>query len=68
MKACLRATPVLLLAAGALLGGCADSAHNLYEGKRASDTLMQTPMERATQPAKSHEEYERERSKASDKY
>lgn len=60
---------VLLVAAlASVVAGCADTARNVYEGKRASDTLMQTPMERATQPVRSHEEYERERSKSADKY
>ena len=63
-----RIASLLLVGVGAL-AGCADTARNVYEGKRTSDTILQTPMERATQPIRSHEDYERERSKtATEKY
>lgn len=60
----------ILLVAGfvSTLAGCADASRNVYEGKRTSDTLMQTPMERATQPVRTHDEYERERNRKSDQY
>lgn len=40
-----------------MLAGCADPAHNLYEGIRQSNDAKRTPMERATQPTPDHDSY-----------
>ncbi|MBU0688230.1 MAG: hypothetical protein KJ850_11840 [Gammaproteobacteria bacterium] len=40
-----------------LLAGCADPAHNLYEGIKQSNDAKRTPMERATQPAPDYDSY-----------
>lgn len=45
------------LSALLLLAGCADPAHNLYEGVRQSKDAPRTPMERATQPAPEYDTY-----------
>ena len=50
--------------AGALLAamaGCADPARNVYEGVRSSGDATRSPVEKATQPSRSYEDYERER-------
>jgi hypothetical protein len=48
-----------LVALSALLffAGCADPAHNLYEGIKQSSDAQRTPMERATQPAPDYDTY-----------
>jgi hypothetical protein len=40
-----------------LLAGCADPAHNLYEGIKQSNDAKRTPLERATQPAPDYDSY-----------
>jgi hypothetical protein len=45
------------LSALLLLAGCADPAHNLYEGIKQSNDAKRTPMERATQPAPDYDTY-----------
>ena len=53
-----------VLAAGVLIAsmaGCADPARNVYEGVRTSGDATRSPVEKATQPSQSYEDYERER-------
>lgn len=45
------------LSALLLLAGCADPAHNLYEGIKQNSDAKRTPMERATQPAPDYDTY-----------
>ena len=54
---------VIVAAAGLLVSvaGCADPARNVYEGVRTSGDATRSPVEKATQPSQSYEDYERER-------
>lgn len=56
-------TAIVVAAAGLLasLAGCADPARNVYEGIRTSGDATRSPVEKATQPSQSYEDYERER-------
>jgi hypothetical protein len=57
----MRRRPRLLgLVASALLGACAGPG-GIYEGARQSNDALRTPMERATQPSKPYEDYDRNR-------
>lgn len=51
------AVPALIAA----VAGCTDPAHNLYEGVRARDDAMRSPVEKATQPSPPYEQYDKER-------
>lgn len=59
----LHGTAVVVAAAGLLVSvaGCADPARNVYEGVRTSGDATRSPVEKATQPSQSYEDYERER-------
>ena len=50
----------LCLIASVLLGACAGPG-GVYEGARQSNDALRTPMERATQPSKPYEDYDRNR-------
>lgn len=52
---------LIVLSALLILAGCADPAHNLYEGIKQSNDAKRTPMERATQPAPDYDQYRKER-------
>ena len=59
-----RRSMATVLAPSALLvamAGCADPARNVYEGVRTSGDATRSPVEKATQPSQSYEDYERER-------
>lgn len=45
----------------AAMAGCADPARNVYEGVRTSGDATRSPVEKATQPSQSYEDYEQER-------
>ena len=51
---------VLCLLASSLLGACAGPG-GIYEGARQSNDALRTPTERATQPSKPYEDYDRNR-------
>jgi hypothetical protein len=53
----LAAVRLVALSALLALAGCADPAHNLYEGIKQSSDAKRTPMERATQPAPDYDSY-----------
>ncbi len=44
----------------AALGGCTGPG-GIYEGARQSNDALRTPTERATQPSRPYEEYDRQR-------
>lgn len=50
----------LCLVAPAVLGACAGPG-GVYEGARQSNDALRTPMERAVQPSKPYEDYDRNR-------
>jgi hypothetical protein len=57
----MRARPAALgLLAVALLAGCTGPG-GVYEGARQSSDALRTPAERATQPSRPYEEYDRNR-------
>jgi len=51
---------VFSLAVLACLGGCAGPG-GVYEGARQSNDALRTPTERATQPSRPYEDYDRNR-------
>lgn len=54
-----RSVPLGILAV-ALLGACAGPG-GVYEGARQSNDTLRTPTERATQPSRPYEDYDRNR-------
>lgn len=56
-----RAARLAAIALLATVAGCADPAHNLYEGVRTRDDAMRSPVEKATQPSPPYEQYDKER-------
>lgn len=53
-----RAIPAFVLVA---IAGCAEPSRNLYEGIRTRDDAMRAPVEKATQPSQSYDNYEKQR-------
>jgi hypothetical protein len=57
----MRGRPIVLgIALLAILDGCAGPG-GVYEGARQSSDALRTPVERATQPSRPYEEYDRNR-------